>query len=382
MRVCYLACDVDLGMGHGGATHVREVAENLAALGHDVHVVARCRASGSNPAYHSSSRRVPRQARVLNWMWLRRELRNLRPDVVIERYYNFGGEGALLKRETAVPFVLEVNSPMIDYRGSPKEWLDRLLLFRPLERYRNWIGECADLIVTPLPQILPPGTDPQKVLRLPWGANTDRFQPDGKKAMIREKLCIPPHAAVALFTGSFRRWHGAETLVRASCDVMQRSGVQLYVMLIGEGPTLGRAMQYASEHAPAGRIISTGRVAYEEMPAYMEAADFAVAPFDTSAHKHLQLGFYWSPLKIFEAMAVGLPVVTIRVPEIVGIVGDGGLYYDEGDCTALTAAITQAASDAGLREAMGRTARERVKAFSWRAHCQALSDRLGLLVSR
>lgn len=382
MRVCYLACDVDLRAGHGGATHVREVAENLAALGHDVHVVARCRPGGSNPTYHPSSRRVPRQARVLNWLWLRKDWSALRPDVVIERYYNFGGEGALLKREIDVPYVLEVNSPMIDYSGSPKEWLDRLLLFRPLERYRNWIGRCADLIVTPLPQILPPGTDPRKVLRLPWGANTERFQPVGKKAMMREKLGIPTHAAVAIFTGSFRRWHGAETLVRAACDVIRGSGVELYLLLIGDGPTLRGAMQYASEHAPAGRIISTGRVAYEEMPAYMEAADFAVAPFDRSAHKHLQLGFYWSPLKIFEAMAIGLPIVTIRVREIEEIAGDAGLYYDEGDTASLASAIRQAASDVRRREVMGRTARERVKAFSWSAHCQALSDRLGILVSR
>jgi hypothetical protein len=38
-------------------------------------------------------------------------------------------------------------------------------------------------------------------------------------------------------------------------------------------------------------------------------ADIGVAPFDPIKHAPLRLGFYWSPLKIFEYMAVGLPVV-------------------------------------------------------------------------
>ena len=45
------------------------------------------------------------------------------------------------------------------------------------------------------------------------------------------------------------------------------------------------------------------------MPACLAAADIGVAPFDVAAHAPLALGFYWSPLKIFEYMAAGLPVV-------------------------------------------------------------------------
>ena len=44
----------------------------------------------------------------------------LRPDVVIERYHNFGGEGLLAARAVGARTVLEVNAPVVDYPGSPK----------------------------------------------------------------------------------------------------------------------------------------------------------------------------------------------------------------------------------------------------------------------
>ena len=45
----------------------------------------------------------------------------------------------------------------------------------------------------------------------------------------------------------------------------------------------------------------------------LAAADIGVAPFDVAAHRPLSLGFFWSPLKIFEYMASGLPVVAPAV---------------------------------------------------------------------
>ena len=64
-----------------------------------------------------------------------------------------------------------------------------------------------------------------------------------------------------------------------------------------------------AEAAGIRDIVFTGAVPHDAMPAALAAADIGVAPFDPSAHAPLSLGFYWSPLKIFEYMAAGLPVV-------------------------------------------------------------------------
>ena len=108
------------------------------------------------------------------------------------------------------------------------------------------------------------------------------------------------------------------------------------------------------------------------MPEVVAAADIGVAPYDPSRLAQLQLGFYWSPLKIFEYMASGLPTVTIPRPPLTEIVRDGqeGLFFREGDETALAERLVTLADDAALRARLGSSARERVVArFSWAVHC-------------
>ena len=53
--------------------------------------------------------------------------RRLRPDVIIERYYNFGGEGVLAARQVGAVSVIEVNAPVIDHPGSTKRRIDRVV---------------------------------------------------------------------------------------------------------------------------------------------------------------------------------------------------------------------------------------------------------------
>src|SRR5262249_47985123 len=105
-------------------------------------------------------------------------------------------------------------------------------------------------------------------------------------------------------------------------------------------------------------------------------ADIGVAPFDVTAHAPLAQDFYWSPLKVFEYMAAGLPVVAPRIERLTGIVRDAseGLLYDPADPDALALALERLANPVE-RAAFGARARERaVQHFSWRRHCERLDE--------
>jgi glycosyltransferase involved in cell wall biosynthesis len=129
------------------------------------------------------------------------------------------------------------------------------------------------------------------------------------------------------------------------------------------------------ERGLANRLILAGQVDYSQVPIYLALADVGVAPFDTAAHPPLRMGFYWSPLKVFEYMAMSLPVVTIDIAPLNEIVraGQEGLLYREGDSEGLVRAIEKLVDEPELARRLGASARERVTArYSWQVHCEQL----------
>jgi glycosyltransferase involved in cell wall biosynthesis len=185
----------------------------------------------------------------------------------------------------------------------------------------------------------------------------------------------PPPGIVAVFAGAFRTWHGAIHLARAIRQLRERGNHRISALFIGDGPELPAVR---SEAAGLDGIVFTGALRHERMPAALAAAHIGVAPFDIGVHKPLSLGFYWSPLKMFEYMASGLPVVApsvARIPRLIEHEREG-LLYDPRDDGALAHALEQLTNDE-LRKRLGAGARERaVREYSWRAHCEALDRRL------
>jgi len=374
MKILYSAIDQTVPGTKGGSIHVAAVAEGLAALGHDVTALVTPgagtpRASGVRwvamaPPFESPHLRLLRSGAI------DRLVRGIRPDAIIERYHNFGGEAIRFARGAGAVAVLEVNAPVVDYPGSSKALIDRALLVEPMRRWRERLCAAADIIVTPNAAILPPGVPPQRVRVLEWGADTERFHPGVADA--------PPYArphvdTLAVFAGAFRSWHGAIHLVEAVARLRARGRTDIGAVLIGDGAERPRVMAAA---AGIDGILFTGAIPHDRMPAALAAADIGVAPFDIGAHAPLSLGFYWSPLKMFEYMASGLPVVAPAVDRIPSLVEHGreGVLYEPsaGHADALGTALAEL-TDPQRRKTMGTAARDRaVRDYSWAAHCRAL----------
>jgi alpha-maltose-1-phosphate synthase len=370
VKLVYVASDQVVPGNTGGSVHVLEVARGLVERGHAVHAVIHERQGQKvfeeewgiawhrirwMPDYRSFRfRALPQVAAIL---------REVRPEALLERYYNFGGEGIRAASALGLPSLLEVNSPVIDHPGSFKRLLDRLLVARPLERYRNALCRAATAIVSPLPEIVPEFAR-AKTEAVTWGANVSAFTPRGDRAELRRRLDLPGDVVIIVFCGSFRPWHGVDVLEEAARLLAQRK--DLFFLLIGGG---------ASRPPQAYRGRRLGEVPYDQMPEWLGAADIGVAPYDTRRLAQLRLGFYWSPLKIFEYMASGLPTITIPRPPLTEIVRDGeeGLHFREADASELARAIERLANSAALRRRLGENARRRVTAeYSWARHCEQL----------
>ncbi len=383
MNIVYAALDQRVPGTLGGSVHVQAVAEGLAARGHEVHVLVAQggpwpTASSATPV-HWHAMAPPLGQPVLRWARsgaVAHVATRVGADVIMERYYNFGGEGIRAARRLGIPAVLEVNAPIVDYPGSIKSRVDHALIIEPMRRWRDALCRHTDLFITPSRRILPSWVDPARVLEAEWGADVEHFRPDatGPLPFTRETgrvLCV--------FAGAFRSWHGVVQLSASLARLHAQGEHRLGAVFIGDGPERASA-QRAARDVPG--VTFTGAVPHADLPQCLAAADIGVAPFDPGKHKPLTLGFYWSPLKIFEYMSSGLPVVAPRLPRIAQLVGDEeqGVLYDQADPRTLDAALVRL-TDAALRARLGAAARQRAVAqYSWRAHCEQIDARLQALV--
>jgi len=369
VKILYVASDQRVPGATGGSVHVWEVARGLAARGHEVHaaVAADSPALGDlvGPVRWHPVRWWPR-SRFFRFRARERIealAREVGAEAVMERYYNFGGEGVNAAHRLGLPALLEVNSPLVDHPGSLKALLDAALVARPMRRYRERLALRARALVAPLLEIVPEAARDHTRL-VTWGADVEAFRPDRRSEATRRSLGVPEGAVAVLFSGSFRPWHGVRVFESAARRLQPRE--DLYFVLAG-GDRSGEGEGYR------GRRL--GSVPYAEMPDIVAACDVGVAPYDTSRLGQLRLGFYWSPLKIFEYMAAGLPTVTIPVAPLTGIVREDreGAFFAEGDAASLADTLEALAGDPARRARLGRSARERVvERYSWAVHCEQL----------
>jgi alpha-maltose-1-phosphate synthase len=365
VKVLYVASDQVVPGRTGGSVHVLEVATGLAARGHEVHAVVHA-TEGAPVEERVADAAIHRIRWTPDHRFFRFRARGAvaellartGAEVVIERYYNFGGEGVRAAATLGRPSVLEVNSPVVDHEGSLKATLDGFF-GRPMRRYREGLCRLAAALLAPIPEIVPAFAR-EKTEIVTWGANVEAFRPELRSEGVRSELGIAPGAVAVLFSGSHRPWHGVHLLE----DAARRLAGRRDLFFLFAGGERREPRGYRGRHL--------GALPYERMPELVAAADVGVAPYDPSRLAQLSLGFYWSPLKIFEYMASGIPTVTIRRPPLTGIVREGeeGLLFPEGDAVALADAIARLADDAALRARLGRSARDRVVArYSWAVHC-------------
>lgn len=381
MKILYFALKETLPGAHGGAVHVTEVAQQLARRGHAITVVVQQKTgqAAREKVGEFDLIRVPARSNFLLWQ-LESQMREIivekKPDVVMERYYNFSGAGVRAAQRANIPSLLEVNAPMMDPQGSRKYVADKLM-FGWMTRMARAQATLAKRIVTPLAATVPFPELRGKAREIAWGANVELFDRTRleKKEIGDLRLEINPLGKrVVGFLGSFRSWHGVREFFQVAQEILKTREDILFLM-IGAGELLEETRARVARANLQQKIILTGAVEYARVPYYLALADVGVAPFNTQVHPPLRVGFYWSPLKVHEYMALGLPVVTIDVAGLNQIARNEqeGLLYPENDLEKMRAAILKLVDDAELAKRLGDAGRARVvENFSWQKHAELL----------
>ncbi len=149
-----------------------------------------------------------------------------------------------------------------------------------------------------------PGMDSDKFIELPSGANCELLKPmQTKRCRVENNL--DTNRNYIGFTGTLLGHQGVETLIKASpLIIAERPGAMF--LIIGEGPLKSSYRKVVKNLGVDGYFMFTGQIEYQKMPSWIGAMDVCVAPF-------LENAGYRSPVKIFDYMACGKPVVASKI---------------------------------------------------------------------
>ncbi len=384
MKILYISTEA-VPDSHGGSVHTWEAARHLAARGHAVILV--CPAQDGLPADETAQGirilRFPMRwaGRSLPALLLLRapRLARLPCDAVLSRWSALGGADLLLSRLAGAPLVLEINNPHAEEIAQRRGWGPVRAAF--FEEASRWLASGADGAVTPNARIAPPGVP---VLEIPWGVDTDSFHPRRYvgRAALRKELGLADNPT-ALFTGTFRRWHGAQEIPAIAERVLKAIPEAIF-LLAGDGEMRPTVEEEISRRNLTGCVRLLGALPHARMPDLVAAADVGIAPFTPDENPlFARFGFYYSPLKIFEYMAAGLPTVTFAVPPLDRIVEDGktGRCAPLGDIAAFAAALAGLLADPATRMRLGETARKKAeREYGWDIHAEKLEGFLKSLI--
>jgi glycosyltransferase involved in cell wall biosynthesis len=197
------------------------------------------------------------------------------------------------------------------------------------------------------------GVDPNRVRILPHAVDTERFAPAAPGRELRERLGLRGKL-VAGVVSSLVEYEGVDVLLRA---LAQLDGV--HGLVVGDGPVLPDLRRLAGELGVAGRVTFTGRVPFEQVPGHYALLDVFACP-----RKDYEVCRFVTPLKPFEAMAMGLCVVTSDVPALAELTNGGrtGRTFRAGSHADLAQVLGELAESPGTRRALGEAAREHVVA--------------------
>lgn len=196
------------------------------------------------------------------------------------------------------------------------------------------------------------------------GYEATRFARLPSREAAREALRLPQGASIVAYTGGLLEWKGVDVLV----DAARELGDVLFVIA---GGMAGDVEALRARAAGLANVRIDGFQPPERVPTYLAAADVAALP---NRARPAISARYTSPLKLFECMAAGLPMVASDLPALRECLRDDEARFAAADDPrALAAALGALLADAPARARMRERLLARAGEHTWDARAQRIA---------
>ena len=209
------------------------------------------------------------------------------------------------------------------------------------------------------------GAGPANILVAPDAVDIEKFSNTLTKDESRLKAGIP-EGTVILYTGHLYGWKGAHTLAEAA-KLLPEDKVVYFV-----GGTETDLIKFREQYGQVKNIRILGKKPHKDIPYFVGSADILVIP---NSGKEDISKLYTSPMKLFEYMASGRPIVASNLPSIREIVDESSVCFFESDSAEdLARVIKEALGDMNRAAEKANKALEVVQQYSWDKRARIILD--------
>ncbi len=271
-------------------------------------------------------------------------------DFFYERYSLWSFAAMEYAKSFNIPSVLEVNAPLIEeqtkYRGlkdpSVAKWVaDRVFsatkeILAVSEGVKSYLHSFSSAR--------------KKIHVIPNGVNPDRYH-ENKRTLDY----TGDETFVIGFVGTLKPWHGLSMLVE-SFEFVHQQDPNTQLLIVGDGPEKNNIIQDLKDRNLLSATKFTGSVPHSEIPSLLSSMNVAVAPYPKIEN------FYFSPLKVFEYMMAGLPVVASNIGQLNDLIQNekNGFLYPPENIETLSKILLRLKENSHLRQTIGTAAKAHI----------------------
>ena len=365
--------------------HIQSLQNAWSELGHEVHEVSLGRAqSGKVQASNGDQKHSEGRSRLGSLVYeglslgynvygmhnLQKAIKEYHPALIYERYCLNLTAGSLAAKRHNIPFVVEVNSPLVDELAKESGLIGR----KVAQRCEKLVLSRATRVVV-VTDVLRKhyearGFDPSKFQVIHNGIDPKLFHPDVDARSVRARFNLGDRCVIG-FVGWVRQWHGLDLLVDAFSNLPDRN--RFAVLICGDGPAIPGLREQTRELGVADAVHFSGGLDHHQIPAHIAAMDIAVLP---------SIPVYASPMKLFEYMAMGKAVLVPDQPNLREVIveGQNGMFIPQGNPNGFAKAVTDLAMEPTLQQQISRGAIETIQQgkYLWTENARRVLKGVGL----
>ena len=285
-----------------------------------------------------------------------KQMKEFKPDILIVHSILSDYLAMKLSKKNNIPFIfhlIDVAHRLIPFK-----------LFQPIGKIiESKILKNADRVITINEKLrdyaIKMGANPDKIHVVKAGIDLKRYDQNIDGVGIRERYGIKEEDAVLFFMGWLYHFSGLKEVAIELAKIKDETP-NVKLLIVGDGDAFDDLQRIKDEYNLDSQLILTGKHPYEKIPELISAADICLLP--ASPNEKIMQDIV--PIKMYEYMAMGKPVITTKLPGVITEFGEGhGVIYVDKPEDALKKAIELIEN--GYIEGEGMKARKFVEKYNW-----------------